>query len=98
MIGNTSPRANLGLVIADDHAVIEIMGVGIHIGIVGNGTAFMNDDLAPIIQEHVLVNCAIIFDRQVVAKRKFHSMKYLYVLTAKFEDVTGQHCAHAEPQ
>src|SRR5205807_8224015 len=47
---------------------------------------------------HIFVNGAIVFDGQVIAERKFHAVKYLYVLAAIFEDVAGEHGAHSEPQ
>src|SRR5258705_10273365 len=58
----------------------------------------MNDDLATIVEQYILVNGAIVFNRQVVAEREFHPVKDLYVLAAKLEDVAGEHGAHTKSQ
>jgi ribose 5-phosphate isomerase len=51
VVGNARLGANLCFVVANNHAVIEIVGVRIDIGVVGDGTAFMNDDFAAIVEQ-----------------------------------------------
>src|SRR5205807_1822466 len=57
-----------------------------------------DDELAPVIQQNVLVDGAVVFHRQVVAETDFYPMENLYVLAAMLEDVARQHAPHAEPQ
>ena len=68
MIRDPRLGSDFRLVIANDHAVVEIMGMGINISVVGDGTASVNDELAAIIQQNVFVDGAIVLDRQVVAE------------------------------
>ncbi len=61
-------RADLGFLVGDDHAVVQIVGVRIDVGVIGDRTALMDDDLAAIVEQNVFVDGAIVFDRQVVAE------------------------------
>ena len=98
MIGNARLGANLGFLVVDDHAIVEVVGVRVHVGIVRNRRTLVNDDFAAIIQQHVFVDGAVVFDGQVVAKRNFHPVKNLHVLSAVLEYMAGQHGAHAKSQ
>ena len=58
----------------------------------------MNNDLATVVEQDVFVDGAIVLNREIVSKRHFHSVEYLYVLPAMLEDVPSQHGPHPEPQ
>ncbi len=58
----------------------------------------MNDDFAPVIEQHILVNGAVVFDGEVVAVRNLHAVENLDVLADVLEDVFGQHGTHAKAQ
>src|SRR5581483_671886 len=62
MISNASPWTNFGLVIANDHAIIEIVRMSVNIGIIGDRAALMNNQLATIVEQNVFMNSAIVFD------------------------------------
>ncbi len=54
--------------------------------------------LAAVVEQNVLVDGAIVFDRQVVAEGKLNAVKDLDVVAAMFEYVAGQHGAHLVSQ
>src|SRR6266568_6570702 len=60
VIGDASLGPDFGLVIVHDHAVIQIVGVGVNVGVVGDGTAFMYDDLSAIVEQHVFMDGAVV--------------------------------------
>src|SRR5579859_6868813 len=95
MIGDACARADFRLRIGHDHAVVEVVLVGVHVGVVGNGAALMDHDFAPVIEQNVLVNHAVVFDREVVSVGDFHAVEDLYVFADVLENVTGQHVTHA---
>ena len=98
VISNPRPWPNLSLMVGNNHAIVQIMRMRINIGIVGNRTAFMNDDFATIIKQNIFVDGAIVFNCQVVPIRNFHSVKNFNVLATVLEDVLRKHGAHAEPE
>jgi len=87
MIGDASLGADLGFVIADDHAVVEIVCVRVDVGVIGDRRSFVNDDLPAVVEQNVFVNGAIVLDRQVVAEGKLHAVKNLNVTAAMLENV-----------
>src|ERR1700682_3516946 len=89
MVSDACLGADLRLVIADDHAVVEIVSVRVDVGVIGNRRSFMNDDLSPVIEQNVLVNGAIVFDGQVVTEGKLHAVKDFDVVAAMFEYMAG---------
>ena len=91
-------RPDLSLCIGDDHAVIQIMFMRIDIGVVGDRRAFMNDHLATVIEQHVFVDGAVVFDGQVVTIRDFHAVEYLHVLPNMFQHMLREHGAHAKAE
>ena len=90
VIGNAGAWANLRLPVGHDHSVIQVVIMGINVGVIGNRAVFMNDDFASIVQQHVLVDRAVIFDGQVVAVRNFNAVKDLYVFSDVLEHVLWQ--------
>jgi len=57
-------------VIADYHAIVQIVGVGVDIGVIGDRRSFVNDDFSSVIEKHVFVNGAVVLDGQVCSQRK----------------------------
>src|SRR6516165_4859266 len=98
VIGNASHRSDLGFLVVDDHAVIEVMGMGIDIGIVGDRRAGMDDDFTAIIEQNILVNRTVVFDRQIVAIRDFDPVEDLHIAPAVLENMAGQHGPKAESE
>src|SRR5258708_16216999 len=96
VIGNTRLGTDFGAGVGDDHAVIQVVLVGVDIGVVGYGAAGVHDDLSTVIQQYILVDHAVVFDRQVVAVGKLHAVEYLDVLAHMLEDVFREHGAEAE--
>src|SRR5258708_23696280 len=94
MVSDACLAADLRLVIADDHPVIEIVRVRVDVGVVGNRRSFMNNDLSAVIEQNVLVNGAIVFDRQVVTEGKLHAVKDFDVVAAMFENMAAPHGTH----
>ena len=98
VIRDSCPRTDLSLVIVHDHTVVQIMRVRIDVGVIGDGRAFVNDDLAAVIEQNVFVDGAVVLHRQVVAIRHFDTMKDFHILAAVLEDVPGQHRANPIPE
>ncbi len=89
MVGDACLRTNLRFGIGHDHAVVEVVLVRVHVGVVGDGASSVDDDLAPVVQQCVFVDGAVVFDRQVVTEGELHAVEDLYVLAQVLEDVPG---------
>src|SRR5512144_210651 len=98
VIGDAGARPDLRLSVGYDHSVIQVMVVGIDVGVIGNRAAFVDHDFAPVVQQDVFVDYAIVFNGQVVAVGNFHAMKNLHVFTNVFEHMFGNHGAHPKAQ
>ena len=57
----------------------------------------MDDNFAAVVEQDVFVDGAVVFDREVIAKRKFHAMKYFDVAAAMLENVARKHGTHFVP-
>src|ERR1051326_8442968 len=91
VIGDPGARADLRFTVGNDHSVIQVVIVGIDVGIIGNRAVFVNNDFAPIIQQHVLVDRAVILDGQVVAVRNLNAVKDLHILPDVFQHMIAKH-------
>src|SRR4051812_43347446 len=98
MISYARSRADLRPGIAHNHSIVEVVRVGIDIGVIGNRRAFTNNDFTAIIEQDVFVNYAVVLNGKVVAERDLNPVKDLHVLATMFEDVAGDHVAHAETE
>src|ERR1700740_2367886 len=98
MVGNAGLGANLGTLIRDNHAIVQVVSMGVNVRVVRDGAAFVDDDLATIIEQHIFVDGAVVLHRQVVAKGKLDAVEKFDVLTDVFEDMTREHGANAISQ
>ncbi len=96
MVGDAGARADLRFVVRHDHAVVQVVGVGVDVGVVGDGAAGVDDDLAAVVEQDVFVDGAVVFHRQVVAEGNLDAVEDFYVLAAMLEDVAREHVAHAK--
>src|SRR5882724_8513072 len=68
VVGDARARADLGLGVVDDHAVVQIVVVRVDVGVVGDRRALVDDDFAAIVEQNVFVYGAVVLDGEVVAE------------------------------
>src|SRR5579864_4132805 len=98
MVSDAREGAEFGALHVDDHAVVQIVLVGVDIGIVGDRGTLVDDELAAVIEQNVLVDGAVVLDGEVVAVGNLDAVEDLDVLAAVLEDVARDHGAEAEAQ
>ena len=76
--------------------VVDVVGVRVDVGVVGDAGAFVEDDLAAVVEQDVLVDGAGVLDGEVVAVGELDVVEDFDVLAEVPEDVAAQHAAEAE--
>src|SRR3984885_594290 len=97
MIGYAGVGAEFGALVGDVSLVVDVVGVRVDVGEVGDASAFVENDLAAIVEHDVFVDGAGIFDGEVVAVGELDVVEDFDVLAEMAEDVTTEHAAEAEP-
>ena len=84
MIRNPCLRPDFRFVIADDHSVVQIMGMRVHVGVVGDGTARVDDEFAAVVEQNLFVNGAIVFNGEAVAECDLDAVEKFNIIAAVF--------------
>src|SRR6202789_43977 len=98
VVGDAGARSQLGLLIGDIRLHIDVVGVRINVGIVRDAGPLVQDDLAAIVKQNILVDGAVVADGEGVAVGELDVVEDLDVLAQMAKDVATQHAAKAEPQ
>jgi hypothetical protein len=97
-VGDSGVGADFGTAVLDDAGLDGIVGVGKDSGVLGNGGALADDELAAIVEEDVVVDDDVVFKGEVVAEGELDAVVDLYVFADAFEDVLAEHGAQAEAE
>src|SRR6266508_4395571 len=78
--------------------ILNGMGVGVDVGVVGDRNVVAEDDFAPVVDQHVPVNRHTVADGEVVAEGELHLVEDADVLAAVLEDPLREHRPHLRAQ
>jgi hypothetical protein len=98
VIRDAGARPELSHLVGDVRLVVDVVGVRVDVGVVGDAGSFVQDDLAAIVEQDVLVDGAGVFDGEVVAVGELDVVEDFDVLAEVPEDVAAKHAAEAEAE
>src|SRR6266567_1789320 len=78
--------------------MVDVMGVGVDVGVVGDAGALVENDLATVVEHDVFVDGAPVADGEIVAVGELDVVEDFYVLAEVAEDVAAEHAAEAEAE
>src|ERR1700679_1716082 len=96
VIGDAGVRAEFGDLVGDVGLVVDVVGVGVDVGEIGDAGAFVEDDLAAVVEHNVFMDGAAVFDGEVVAVGELDVVEDFDVLAEVAEDVAAKHAAEAK--